>query len=53
MNGMQFQEPQRSKLQQQNTRTIKKNEINPILKTTSNFVDKIQEYAVPLNKGKK
>ena len=51
MNGMKFQEAEKPLAQ--NTRTImKSNDLNPILKTTTNFVDRNLEFAVPLNKGK-
>ena len=51
MNGMKFQEAEKPFAQ--NTRTINKsNDLNTILKTATNFVDKNVEFAVPLNKGK-
>lgn len=50
MNGMKFEDSK--PIVSQNTRTIiKSNELNPILKTTPNFVDKNLEFVVPLNKG--
>jgi hypothetical protein len=51
MNGMKFQGAEKPLAQ--NTRTINKsNDLNTILKTTTNFVDKNLEFAVPLNKGR-
>jgi hypothetical protein len=51
MNGMKF--PEAEKPFAQNSRTINKsNDLNTILKTATNFVDKNVEFAVPLNKGK-
>ena len=59
MNGMQFQEPQKAQFQTAtmqshtpSTRAPKSNDLNPIIKTTTNFVDKNLELVVPLNKGK-
>lgn len=65
MNGLQFQESQKPKQpqhhyhvqpQQRTTTAIKSprpNELNSVIKTTPNFVDKNQELVIPLNKGKK